>query len=121
MSSDSVLEAKITLVQVAWKKGLKTVAEAGGWPKRVAKTLAQILLKAGMSQRCHSWRVKFSGATPNLLGNHIQRMSQLTINTHEHVLTSPSLFLCRYFPQTRGVASRDHVVSSCRQSQRPVV
>jgi hypothetical protein len=39
MSSDSVLEAKITLVQVAWKKGLKTVAEAGGWPKRVAKTL----------------------------------------------------------------------------------
>jgi hypothetical protein len=39
MSSDSVLEAKITLVQVAWKKGLKTVAEAGGWPKWVAKTL----------------------------------------------------------------------------------
>jgi hypothetical protein len=39
MSSDSVLEAIITLAQVAWKKGLKTVAEAGGWPKRVAKTL----------------------------------------------------------------------------------
>jgi hypothetical protein len=80
-----------------------------------------VCTSSGMTQRCHSWRVKFSGATPNLLGNHIQRMSQLTTNTHEHVLTSPSLFPYRYFPQTRGVVSRDHVVSSCRQSQRPVV
>jgi hypothetical protein len=57
MSSESVQEAKLILVQMAWKKGLETVAEAGGRPERGAKTLKPYVVeRPGFKRSCSNQR-----------------------------------------------------------------